>query len=231
MLRRRTFLVVVVLLIVLIVVWIVLALNCPSAGIALTARARDLHRLKNRISLTATADFDSTVTLDALLQPGDDTNRWSNNRAARIQGEVIDVAYARPEATNCFSPCRRDIHILLAARKGAAKTEGVVVDEEGLDDFDFTLGYAEDACHVIECEPSLVISERSDVRDTRIASCQIITKNPLVTDFAWEVNIDVREILTSEINEPLEDEKWKLERIDLREMSCGIDLSPLAASS
>ena len=126
--RRRTFLVVVVLLIVLIVVWIVLALNCPSAGIALTARARDLHRLKNRISLPATADFDSTVTLDALLQPGDDTTRWSNNRAARIQGEVIDVAYARPEATNCFSPCRRDIHIVLAARKGAAKTEGVVVE-------------------------------------------------------------------------------------------------------
>src|SRR6185295_14252717 len=115
--RRRTFLVIVILLAVLIASWLILALNCPSAGIALTTRARDLHRLKNRTSLPTVADIDSRVTLDALLQPGDDRDRWSNNRAARIQGEVIDVAYARPEATNCFNPCRRDIHILLAAKK------------------------------------------------------------------------------------------------------------------
>src|SRR6185437_15115862 len=103
--------------------WVILAINCPNAGIALTTRARELHRLKNRTSLPTTTDFDSTITLDALLQPGDDTNRWSNSRAARLQGEVIDVAYARPEATNCFSPCRRDIHILVATRKGATKQE------------------------------------------------------------------------------------------------------------
>jgi hypothetical protein len=63
-----------------------------------------------------------------LLQPGDDTNRWRSDRGARIQGEVIDVAYARPEATNCFSPCRRDLHILVAARKDAAKYEQVVLE-------------------------------------------------------------------------------------------------------
>ena len=108
--------------------WLVLALNCPSVGIALTTRARNLHRLKNRTTLPQAADFDSTVSLDALLQRGDDRNRWSTDRAARIQGEVIDVAYAGPEATNCFSPCRRDIHILVASRKGAAKNEHVVVE-------------------------------------------------------------------------------------------------------
>ena len=112
----------------LIVLWLILALNCPNAGIALTTRARNLHRLKNRTSLPTAADFDPAITLDALLQPGNDTNRWSNNRAARIQGEVIDVAYARPEATNCFNPCRRDIHIVLAMHKGAAKTESVIVE-------------------------------------------------------------------------------------------------------
>ena len=112
----------------LIIIWFVLALNCPSAGIALTTRARDLHRLKNRTSLPQATDFDSRVTLDALLQPGDDTNRWSTNHAARIAGEVIDVAYARPEATNCWNPCRRDIHIVVATRKGVAKSEHVVVE-------------------------------------------------------------------------------------------------------
>ena len=112
----------------LIIIWFVLALNCPSAGIALTTRARDLHRLKNRTSLPQATDFDSRVTLDALLQPGDDTNRWSTDHAARIEGEVIDVAYARPEATNCWNPCRRDIHIVVATRKGVAKSEHVVVE-------------------------------------------------------------------------------------------------------
>ena len=107
---------------VVVAVWIALALNCPDAGIALTRRARNLHRLKNRTSLPQPADFDPLVTLDALLQPGDDSVRWSNDRAARVQGFVIDVGYARPEATNCFNPCRRDIHILLATHKDAGKT-------------------------------------------------------------------------------------------------------------
>ena len=126
--RRRVFLVVVVLVATLIFLWLILALNCPSAGIALTTRARDLHRLKNRTTIPQATDFDSRITLDALLQPGDDRDRWSNTRAARVQGEVIDVAYARPEATNCFNPCRRDIHILIATRKGVTKSGHVVVE-------------------------------------------------------------------------------------------------------
>ena len=108
--------------------WLVLALNCPSVGIALTSNARNLHRLKNRTALPQATDFDSGVTLDALLQPGDDRARWSTDRAARVQGEVIDVAYSRPEATNCYSPCRRDIHILIANRKEAQKNEQIVVE-------------------------------------------------------------------------------------------------------
>jgi len=128
MLIRKRILLVGIVIAVLIAVWLVLAANCPSAGLALTTKARNLHRLKNRTALPQSADFDSRITLDALLQPGDDSNRWSTDHAARIQGQVIDVAYARPEATNCFSPCRRDIHILVANRKDAAKNEQVVVE-------------------------------------------------------------------------------------------------------
>jgi hypothetical protein len=117
-----------VLLAIVILAWVGLARNCPSAGIALTSNARRLHRLKNRTAFPQSADFDSRVTLDALLQPGDDRDRWSTGRAARVQGHVIDVAYAGPEATNCFHPCRRDIHILVAVRKEAAKNEQVVVE-------------------------------------------------------------------------------------------------------
>jgi len=126
--RTRSLLIVAVVLAVLIGLWLLLALNCPNAGIALTSNARNLHRLKNRTAIPRAADFDSSITLDAILQPGDDRNRWSTDRAARLQGEVIDVAYARPEATNCYSPCRRDIHIVIANRKGASKTEQVIVE-------------------------------------------------------------------------------------------------------
>jgi hypothetical protein len=128
MTRSRSFLLAGIVIVVLLQIWLALALTCPSAGIALTRRARDLHRLKNRTALPQAADFDSRATLDTLLQHGDDTNRWSSNHAARIQGFVIDVAYARPEATNCFSPCRRDIHILVANRKDALKNEQIVVE-------------------------------------------------------------------------------------------------------
>lgn len=126
--RTRTLLLVGIVIAVLIASWLVLARNCPSAGIALTSRARYLHRLKNRTAFPLAADFDSRITLDALLQPGDDSSRWSTQRAARIQGEVIDVAYARPEAANCYGPSRRDIHILIAKRKGAAKNEHIVLE-------------------------------------------------------------------------------------------------------
>ena len=126
--RRRASLSIGVVVVLLLILWLVLAQNCPSSGIALTTGARALHRLKNRTAIPQTTDFDTRVTLDALLQPGDDTNRWSNDRAARVQGEVIDVAYARPEATNCFSPCRRDIHIVIAKQKDATKTEQVIVE-------------------------------------------------------------------------------------------------------
>ena len=119
--RSRTLLIVAVVVAGFLTLWLVLACNCPSAGIALTTNAASLHRLKNRTAFPQAGDFDSRVTLEALLQPGEDVNRWSNDRAARIQGQVIDVAYARPEATNCFSPWGRDIHILVATHKDAAK--------------------------------------------------------------------------------------------------------------
>ena len=127
-LSRRIFLVAAVVVLVLITVWLGLAQNCPSAGIALTSRARHLHRLKNRTAFPQPAHFDPNVTLEKLLAPGDDTHRWSTDRAARVEGEVIDVAHAGSEATNCFNPNRRDIHILIATHKGAAKNEQVVLE-------------------------------------------------------------------------------------------------------
>jgi hypothetical protein len=126
--KSRILLFLIVVVVALAAVWLTLARNCPSVGIALTSRARTLHQLKNRTVIPKDEDFDQRITLDELLKPGDDTNRWSIQRAARIEGYVVDVSYARPEATNCFSPCRRDIHILVGRRKDAAKNEQVVIE-------------------------------------------------------------------------------------------------------
>jgi hypothetical protein len=128
MIRTRMLLLVAVVIAVVVALWLVLARNCPSAGIALTSRARNLHRLKNRVALPQASDFDARVTLDELLRPGDDSHRWSTDHAARIQGQVVDVLSTRPEATNCYSPCRRDIHIVVAQRAGTARNEQVVLE-------------------------------------------------------------------------------------------------------
>lgn len=128
MVRNRRSLLVGIVVVVVLVSWLILALNCPSAGIGITGRTRQLHRLKNRTAIPQAADFEERVTLDALLQRGDDSSRWSTDRAARVQGLVVDVAHAGTEAANCFNPCRRDIHILIANRKEAPKSEQVVLE-------------------------------------------------------------------------------------------------------
>lgn len=101
---------------------------CPPQGIALTRDRRDFHRLKNRTALPEQADFDPRVTLESLLQPGDDRMRWSNFRAARVEGYVVAVSRAGTELANCYFPCARDIHINLALRMDAPLTEQLVVE-------------------------------------------------------------------------------------------------------
>src|SRR6266508_3212276 len=100
--KHRTFLLVGVVIAFLVTLWLVLARNCPSAGFALTSRARSLHHLKNRTAFPQDSDFDLGITLNKLLQPGDHTNRLSTDRAAKIQGQVLDVAYAGFRSNKLF---------------------------------------------------------------------------------------------------------------------------------
>ncbi|CAN5820786.1 hypothetical protein BH20ACI3_BH20ACI3_10630 [soil metagenome] len=100
--------------------------HCPASGFAFTKERRDSHRLKNRMALPQTLDFDEGVTLASLLQPGDDSARWSASRAARIEGYVVAVAAARTELANCY--CGRDTHIHIAPRPNAPPQEHVVLE-------------------------------------------------------------------------------------------------------
>jgi len=91
--------------------------GCPVDGEAVRANVRGLNRLKNRAVSPLAADIDSTVTLGALLAPGDDRGRWSERRAATIVGYVRDVKVGGVETVNCFAkvPDHRDTHIELVA--------------------------------------------------------------------------------------------------------------------
>jgi hypothetical protein len=99
---------------------------CPPSGIAFTKERRDFHRLKNRTALPQASDFDERVTLTSLSQPGNDIGRWSEMRAARIEGYVVSVAAARTELANCY--CSRDTHIHIASRPDAPPREHVVLE-------------------------------------------------------------------------------------------------------
>ncbi|MBA2524858.1 MAG: hypothetical protein H0V18_03600 [Pyrinomonadaceae bacterium] len=100
--------------------------HCPASGIAFTKERRDLHLLKNRTTLPQPSDFDERLTLTSLLQPGNDSARWSTSRAARIEGYVVSVAAARTELANCY--CGRDTHIHIAMRPDAPSSEHVVLE-------------------------------------------------------------------------------------------------------
>jgi hypothetical protein len=107
---------------------IILDRYCPPSGLPLTPARAEAHRLKNRTTLPQSSDFDSMVTLEAMLEKGHDEKRWSQTRAARIEGYVVSVGKAGIELANCYSPCRRDIHINLALRTNAPAGEQVVVE-------------------------------------------------------------------------------------------------------
>jgi hypothetical protein len=114
---------------VLIVAAITLTLApCPQAGCSITPARREFATLKNRTSVPTDADFDRAVTLDALLEHGDDRARWSESRAAAIEGYVTDIREGSAEAANCFSLTRRDVHIHLARRADAPVLETIVVE-------------------------------------------------------------------------------------------------------
>jgi hypothetical protein len=101
---------------------------CLPQGIALSAGKRAFNGLKNRTALPQAADFDERITLDKLLQRGEDRERWSTSRAAAVEGYVVRVHGAGVESTNCFSFMRRDTHIEVALRPDSPPRERVILE-------------------------------------------------------------------------------------------------------
>jgi hypothetical protein len=101
---------------------------CPLESGAITPSGRAFARLKNRVGVPKPEDFDEGVSLEALLRPGDDRGRWSESRAGRVEGFVVEVVEGGVEAANCYSYRERDVHIHVAPRADAPRSEWVVVE-------------------------------------------------------------------------------------------------------
>jgi hypothetical protein len=99
-----------------------------SACALVPASTRPLNVLKNRTTIPSPTDFDPRVTLEALLQPGNDRQRWLVTRAATIQGYVVAVKTARMESANRFSITRRDTHIEVALSAAAPPSKRVILE-------------------------------------------------------------------------------------------------------
>lgn len=105
--------------------------DCPLEGNAVQAFRQASNRLKNRVATPAAGDIDAAITLQAMLQPGSDANRWNSARAARITGFVVDVKAGGTETVNCgaTSVLQRDTHIeLLIDPNSTAKNRRVIVE-------------------------------------------------------------------------------------------------------
>ncbi len=76
---------------------------------------RALNRLKNRDTAPTPGQINRSVTLEAMLQPGDDRGRFKVRDGAEIVGYVRDVKPGGVETCNCHASDvdLRDTHIEL----------------------------------------------------------------------------------------------------------------------
>jgi hypothetical protein len=91
--------------------------GCPLIGSAKSALFKALNPQKNRSKVPTNADIDHSVTLSAMLAPGDDHGRFDSAKAAEIVGFVFHAKPGGKETTNCGvgDPRHRDTHIEIVA--------------------------------------------------------------------------------------------------------------------
>jgi len=97
----------------------------PQTGDAVRPDIQALNRLKNRETAPIAKDFDRTVSLAAMLRPGNDESRWDTHKAAQLVGYVADVKMGGVETVNCHarSAHGRDTHIDLTISAADAYSE------------------------------------------------------------------------------------------------------------
>jgi hypothetical protein len=90
-----------------------------------------LNTKKNRRTEPADADIDGSVTLQRMLAPGYDGNRFDEKKGAVITGLVINIEQGgHPETANCgnLSEQLTDTHITVALAPTTDRTRTLVVE-------------------------------------------------------------------------------------------------------
>lgn len=127
---KRLILVAVAAVILAVPALVVSAQECPPEGSASSRKFQALNILKNREVAPRSEEMDASVTLDAMLQPGDDTGRFDEMTGGEIIGYVVRVLPGGKESTNCDAReiANKDTHIELAQTPDAAKNERIIVE-------------------------------------------------------------------------------------------------------
>jgi hypothetical protein len=104
--------------------------TCGLAGSATGTPGKTLNRHKNRWTAPEEDQIDSEVSLGAMLAPGNDTDRFDQEKGATIRGYVVNVKKGGKETCNCgaANPVDIDTHIEVALSADAPETERVIVE-------------------------------------------------------------------------------------------------------
>lgn len=105
--------------------------GCGMEGTAKSASLKALNRDKNRYTTPQASEINSSITLSAMLAPGDDRTRWKSTSGAEITGYVLDVKPGGGETCNCgkTDPAHTDAHIELVLHPTDTQmTKSVVVE-------------------------------------------------------------------------------------------------------
>jgi hypothetical protein len=105
--------------------------GCPLGGDAKTPALQRLNVLKNRYIQPRPNQFNPSITLQAILAPGEDTDRWSPGMAAEITGFVLDVKPGGSETVNCHAkdPAHTDTHIEIVLNPNdSAPTRRLIIE-------------------------------------------------------------------------------------------------------
>jgi hypothetical protein len=105
--------------------------GCPPQGDAKPDSVKALNILKNRVIPPQEDEYDTSVTLSALLQRGDDEDRWDEAKGGVLVGFVHDAKVGGIETTNCKATdaADRDTHIeLVLSQAKDGPTKRVIVE-------------------------------------------------------------------------------------------------------
>lgn len=105
--------------------------GCGLEGDAKRTEVRELDRQKNRYDFPDSGQLDRSITLAAMLAPGNDANRFTAGSAAEITGYVTDVKVGGFESCNCHAsdPQDRDTHIELVSGKNDSGSKQCIIVE------------------------------------------------------------------------------------------------------